>query len=216
MTVSDLREFIRSAKARVHVPVTYADVWEFWLRYREMAPDVDFITVHMLPYWEDVPPRAEEAAAHVDNIRMQVAAAFPGKEILIGEAGWPSQGRMRDGSLASRRGLCPAPLMKFRRQRRSNPRLDRIDELAAAQTGIMFEGLVSASLVPKLGEQASPVVPRPARLDDHGAGRLFLEERDQFGPPQLALQLRFAGVISSVNLEDRFGDIQADHGEVHG
>ena len=102
MTVSDLREFIRSAKARVHVPVTYADVWEFWLRYREMAPDVDFITVHMLPYWEDVPPRAEEAAAHVDNIRMQVAAAFPGKEILIGEAGWPSQGRMRDGSLASR------------------------------------------------------------------------------------------------------------------
>jgi exo-beta-1,3-glucanase (GH17 family) len=102
MTVSDLREFIRSAKARVHVPVTYADVWEFWLRYREMASDVDFITVHMLPYWEDVPPRAEEAAAHVDNIRMQVAAAFPGKEILIGEAGWPSQGRMRDGSLASR------------------------------------------------------------------------------------------------------------------
>ena len=102
MTVSDLREFIRSAKARVHVPVTYADVWEFWLRYREMAPDVDFVTVHMLPYWEDVPPRAEEAAAHVDEIRKQVAAAFPGKEILIGEAGWPSQGRMRDGSLASR------------------------------------------------------------------------------------------------------------------
>ena len=102
MTVSDLRELIRAAKLRIHVPVTYADVWEFWLRYREMAPDVDFITVHMLPYWEDAPPRAEDAAAHVDNIRMQVAAAFPGKEILIGEAGWPSQGRMRDGSLASR------------------------------------------------------------------------------------------------------------------
>lgn len=102
MTVSDLREFIRLAKSRVHVPVTYADVWEFWLRYREMAADVDFVTVHMLPFWEDVPPRAEEAAAHVDEIRKQVAVAFPGKEILIGEAGWPSYGRMRDGSLASR------------------------------------------------------------------------------------------------------------------
>ena len=102
MTVSDLREFIRLARSRVHVPVTYADVWEFWLRYREMAADVDFVTVHMLPYWEDVPPRAEEAASHVDEIRKQVAVAFPGKEILIGEAGWPSQGRMRDGSLASR------------------------------------------------------------------------------------------------------------------
>jgi exo-beta-1,3-glucanase (GH17 family) len=36
MTVSDLREIIRSVKPRVDVPVTYADVWEFWLRYREM------------------------------------------------------------------------------------------------------------------------------------------------------------------------------------
>jgi exo-beta-1,3-glucanase (GH17 family) len=102
MTVSDLREFIRSVKPRVQVPVTYADVWEFWLRYREIAADVDFVTVHMLPYWEDIPPRAEDAAAHVDSIRKQVAVAFPGKEVLIGETGWPSQGRMRDGSLASR------------------------------------------------------------------------------------------------------------------
>ena len=28
--------------------------------------------------------------------------AFPGKEILIGETGWPSQGRMREGALPSR------------------------------------------------------------------------------------------------------------------
>ena len=92
MTVSDLREIIRSVKPRVDIPVTYADVWEFWLRYREVAADVDFVTVHFLPYWEDFPPRAEDAAAHVDDVRKQVAMAFPGKEILIGETGWPSQG----------------------------------------------------------------------------------------------------------------------------
>ena len=102
MTVSDLREIIRSVKARINVPVTYADVWEFWLRYREIGADVDFVTVHFLPYWEDVPPHAEGAAAHVDEIRKQVAMAFPGKEILIGETGWPSHGRMRDGALPSR------------------------------------------------------------------------------------------------------------------
>lgn len=102
MTVSDLREIIRSVKPRVDVPVTYADVWEFWLRYREIGPDVDFVTVHFLPYWEDVPVRAEDAAAHVDHVRLQVAAAFPGKDILIGETGWPSHGRMRDGALPSR------------------------------------------------------------------------------------------------------------------
>lgn len=102
MTVSDLREFIRSTRSRVHVPVTYADVWEFWLRYREVAADVDFVTVHFLPYWEDVPPRAEDAAAHVDEVRKQLTVAFPGKEILIGETGWPSQGRMREVAVASR------------------------------------------------------------------------------------------------------------------
>ncbi len=32
----------------------------------------------------------------------EVAAAFPGKEILIGEIGWPSEGRMRERRLPSR------------------------------------------------------------------------------------------------------------------
>jgi exo-beta-1,3-glucanase (GH17 family) len=102
MTVSDLRQVIRSAKARVNVPVTYADVWEFWLRYREIGDDVDFVTVHVLPFWEDSPVRAEDAAAHVDDIRRQMTADLPGKPILIGEAGWPTRGRMRDGALPSR------------------------------------------------------------------------------------------------------------------
>ena len=102
MTASDLREIIRSVKTRVNIPVTYADVWEFWLRYREVYDEVDFITIHILPYWEDAPVRAEYAAAHVDAIRKRMAIAFPGKEILIGETGWPSKGRMRDGALPSR------------------------------------------------------------------------------------------------------------------
>ncbi len=102
MTASDLREIIRSVKARVNIPVTYGDVWEFWLRHREVADDVDFVTVHMLPYWEDLPPRVEDAAAHVDAIRKRLAVAFPAKEILIGETGWPSKGRMRDGALPCR------------------------------------------------------------------------------------------------------------------
>lgn len=102
MTPADLGELIRSVKARVKVPVTYADVWEYWLRYREIADDVDFVTIHVLPYWENLPVRAEAAAAHVAAIEKRVALAFPGKEILIGETGWPSMGRMREGALPSR------------------------------------------------------------------------------------------------------------------
>jgi exo-beta-1,3-glucanase (GH17 family) len=102
MTATDLAANIRSVKSQVKVPVTYADVWEFWLRNREIYDAVDFITIHILPYWEDFPIRAKNAAAHVDLIRKRVAIAFPNKEILIGETGWPSAGRMRDSALPSR------------------------------------------------------------------------------------------------------------------
>src|SRR3979490_3181681 len=102
MTTSDLAAYIRSVKSQVAVPVTYADVWEFWLRNREVYEAVDFVTIHILPYWEDFPIRAKYAAAHVDSIRRRMAVAFPGKEILVGETGWPSAGRMREGALPSR------------------------------------------------------------------------------------------------------------------
>jgi glucan 1,3-beta-glucosidase len=102
MTTSDLAAIIRSVKSQVSVPVTYADVWEYWLRNREVYDAVDFVTIHILPYWEDFPVRAKHAAAHVDAIRKRMAVAFPGKEILIGETGWPSAGRMREGALPSR------------------------------------------------------------------------------------------------------------------
>jgi exo-beta-1,3-glucanase (GH17 family) len=102
MTENDLAAIIRSVKSQVTVPVTYADVWEYWKKNREIADTVDFITIHILPYWEDIPIRAKFAADHVDSIRKDMAANFPGKEILIGETGWPSEGRMREGALPSR------------------------------------------------------------------------------------------------------------------
>jgi exo-beta-1,3-glucanase (GH17 family) len=102
MSASDLAATIRSIKTQVTVPVTYADVWEFWLSNRELYDAVDFVTIHILPYWENVPIQAEFAAAHADKIRRQIASIFPGKEILIGEIGWPSEGRMRGSALPSR------------------------------------------------------------------------------------------------------------------
>ena len=102
MTTADLAATIRSVKSQVTVPVTYADVWEYWLRNREVYDAVDFVTIHILPYWEDIPVRAKFAASHVDAIRKRMAVAFPAKEILVGETGWPSEGRMREGALPSR------------------------------------------------------------------------------------------------------------------
>ncbi|HLI99645.1 MAG TPA: beta-(1-6) glucans synthase [Bradyrhizobium sp.] len=102
MTPSDLRELLLSVKARVNVPITYAEVWEYWLNYREIQDAVDFVTIHVLPYWDNIPTRAENAAAQVAAIHKRLSLAFPGKEVLIGETGWPSMGRMREGALPSR------------------------------------------------------------------------------------------------------------------
>ncbi|NJO67796.1 MAG: beta-1,6-glucan synthase [Rhodospirillales bacterium] len=91
---------IERARAAVpeSVPVTYADVWEFWRKHPEVSRAVDLMTIHTLPYWEDHPIPIEHAVAHVGAIARKMQAEFPDKPIVIGEAGWPSAGRMRRGA----------------------------------------------------------------------------------------------------------------------
>jgi exo-beta-1,3-glucanase (GH17 family) len=98
MSAQNLAATIRNVKSQTSVPVTYADVWEFWLRTRDVYDAVDFVTIHILPYWEDFPISARDSVSHLDSIRKKVAAAFPNKDILIGETGFPSAGRMREGA----------------------------------------------------------------------------------------------------------------------
>jgi glucan 1,3-beta-glucosidase len=92
---------ISRVKSAVDLPVTYADVWEFWLKYPQIAPVVSFITIHILPYWEDDPVSIDKAVPHVAEIRAKMQAAFPGRTLLIGETGWPSEGRQRAGARPS-------------------------------------------------------------------------------------------------------------------
>ena len=103
VTGQQLAGYIRQVKSALpEVPVTYADVWEFWLKHPEIAPVVDFVTIHILPYWEDNPVSVDSAMSHIRKIREEVARQLPGKDILIGETGWPSEGRMRKGAVPSR------------------------------------------------------------------------------------------------------------------
>lgn len=101
LSAADLAATIRRVKAAVPVPVTYADVWEFWEKHPEIAPAVDFATIHILPYWEDQPVAIDQAAAHVAAIYRHMEQALPGKPLLIGETGWPSAGHQREGAVPS-------------------------------------------------------------------------------------------------------------------
>jgi len=127
MSAPELADTIRRVKAQVAVPVTYADVWEFWLRYREVASAVDFITIHILPYWEDFPIPVQDAAAHVASIRKRVADTFPNREILLGEFGWPSAGRMREGALPSPANQARVLAEVLAQARRDNYRVNIIE-----------------------------------------------------------------------------------------
>jgi exo-beta-1,3-glucanase (GH17 family) len=102
LPASVLAEYIGRVRAATTLPVTYADVWEFWLQNPALAGAVSFVTVHMLPYWEDEPMPIERAVDHVVSVLGGVRESFPGKEIFIGEAGWPSKGRRREGAVPSR------------------------------------------------------------------------------------------------------------------
>ncbi len=101
MSAADLGHILRDVRARARLPVSYADQWDSWLKAGELADAVNFVTIHVVPYREDFPPTASAAARRVVEIRAKVAASFPGKDILIGEVGWPSAGRMREGALPS-------------------------------------------------------------------------------------------------------------------
>ena len=96
---SVLETLLKRVKAETGLPVTYADVWEFWLRHPELADDVDFVTIHILPYWEDDPVPAGDGVLHIDTILRMVEADIPGKTIYIGETGYPSAGKQRERAL---------------------------------------------------------------------------------------------------------------------
>jgi glucan 1,3-beta-glucosidase len=98
-----LAEIARRVRRESGRPVTYADVWEFWLKAPPVLKDsVDYITIHVLPYWEDDPLPVSAGIQHLKEIVDKVRAAFPGREIKVGETGWPSAGRWREDAAPSR------------------------------------------------------------------------------------------------------------------
>ena len=92
-TAQELIRYIRRVKAAVpaRVQVTSAEPWHVWLSYPELAHEVDFITVHILPYWERLP--IGRAMDFFTEKYGEVSRAFPDKHIFVGEVGWPSAGK---------------------------------------------------------------------------------------------------------------------------
>jgi exo-beta-1,3-glucanase (GH17 family)/cellulose synthase/poly-beta-1,6-N-acetylglucosamine synthase-like glycosyltransferase len=90
LTPAQLIAYLRKVRAALDVPVSTAEPWHVWLAHPELANEVDYIAVHILPYWEGL-----SAEAGVDFVLGQyerIKAAFPGKPVVLTEVGWPSNG----------------------------------------------------------------------------------------------------------------------------
>ncbi|MFZ5690528.1 MAG: glycosyltransferase [Pseudomonadota bacterium] len=90
INVGRLIKAIRDTKRQVSVPVTTGEIWSVWRDHPELVAAVDYIAVHILPYWEGAPDQsAVDAAIGGYN---QLRQMYPGKRIVIAEFGWPSAG----------------------------------------------------------------------------------------------------------------------------
>lgn len=102
LSVNDLIADIDHVKSQVKQPIAYADVTDFWRQFPQVAPHVDVVMIHFLPYWEDKPLDVDAAIAEIKTTTDGFKYTFPGKVISIGETGWPSRGRWRQGAAPSR------------------------------------------------------------------------------------------------------------------
>src|SRR6266853_2162530 len=99
LPVAELEAYLDRARAAIEQPVSTAEPWHVWLAHPELAQHVDFIGVHLLPYWEGVAVDTAVSYSLAQFKRLQ--QLFPHKPIVVAEIGWPSRGRTRESAVAS-------------------------------------------------------------------------------------------------------------------
>ena len=87
--------YLRRVRAALpeRVKISTAEAWAIWLDYPDLVQEVDFITIHTLPFWEPGGVHIDNAMAFTKRMVGDVKKAYPDKPLFIGEVGWPSAGR---------------------------------------------------------------------------------------------------------------------------
>jgi exo-beta-1,3-glucanase (GH17 family) len=87
-------ESVRALKAAVRQPVTFCENYVPWQgALAEVAAEVDFLSLHSYPVWEL--KTLSEALAYTEANYDSVARRYPGKQVVITEAGWPTRSNGR-------------------------------------------------------------------------------------------------------------------------
>lgn len=97
--IAQLIQYLDHVRAEVGMPVSTAEPWHVWVDHPELAKHVDYLAVHMLPYWEGID--VDTAVDYIDRRMMELKQLFPDKPIVIAEVGWPSNGRTIRAAVAN-------------------------------------------------------------------------------------------------------------------
>ena len=91
LPVETMIQYINQVKQAVPgVSVSTSEPWHVWLNYPELVDVCDIICIHVHPYWENI--AAESAADFVYQKKQAVQEAYPDKQVVITETGFPSSG----------------------------------------------------------------------------------------------------------------------------
>jgi exo-beta-1,3-glucanase (GH17 family)/cellulose synthase/poly-beta-1,6-N-acetylglucosamine synthase-like glycosyltransferase len=93
VTVQQLIRYIDRVKSRITQPVSTAEPAYVWLAHPELASHVDFIALHVLPYWEGIPE--SDSVDYVLGEYDAIQDIYPEKHVMLAEVGWPSAGKAR-------------------------------------------------------------------------------------------------------------------------
>jgi cellulose synthase/poly-beta-1,6-N-acetylglucosamine synthase-like glycosyltransferase/exo-beta-1,3-glucanase (GH17 family) len=124
LKAQELAAVLKRLRSTLDVPVSTAEPWHVWLAQPELVEQVDFIAVHLLPYWEGVP--AEVAVHEVWRRYDELRLRYPDKPVVIAEAGWPSTGpdvEKRVGGALNRSQASPLEQARFVREFVASARL---------------------------------------------------------------------------------------------
>jgi exo-beta-1,3-glucanase (GH17 family) len=101
LSVAQLLTDIRRVRAALghKVAISYADRFVEWLAHPQLAKAVDFVTVHIYPFWQFV--QIGSALANFAKDYAEMKKRFGGKPIVIGETGWPSAGPRKGRAVPS-------------------------------------------------------------------------------------------------------------------
>lgn len=99
LSVEQMIAYLDKVRPTTELPVSTAEPWHVWLKNPELAEHVDYLAVHLLPFWEGI--ALDDAVDFSINTYKQLQQAFPGKPIVVTEVGWPSNGRSIKAANAS-------------------------------------------------------------------------------------------------------------------